>query len=322
MPPMPQELPGSPKILPRARHFKVDQDLVDMQRLLMEARSRTDDWHYPHVGDLSFAYFMVACHLKREEHIRLWHDTEGRLVGYAILGEDPSIDWQALPDYEWSGIEDEAIAWAEDRLDQLRKQDVRQWSGGLMSGARQDNGRRRVFLGKHGFRYSGEFAEVNMLRPLDKPIPEPVLPPRCQVRAVADASDIPKRAAAHREVWQPWTDGNITDEDYAAFMQLPGYNCDLDLVAVASEGVIAATVNGWLDPVNRIGCFGQVGALPAYRRRGMTRAVLLEGLRRMQARGMNRVCISTGVSNVPAIRLYESVGFDIENQYLDYAKIT
>jgi ribosomal protein S18 acetylase RimI-like enzyme len=54
----------------------------------------------------------------------------------------------------------------------------------------------------------------------------------------------------------------------------------------------------------------------------MTRAVLLEGLRRMQARGMNRVCISTGVSNVPAIRLYESVGFDIENQYLDYAKIT
>ena len=64
---------------------------------------------------------------------------------------------------------------------------------------------------------------------------------------------------------------------------------------IAPDGVIAAYVNGWLDPVNRIGDFGPVGALPAYRRQGLTRAVLLEGLRRMQAAGMERVCVSTGV---------------------------
>jgi hypothetical protein len=28
------------------------------------------------------------------EHIRLWHDDTGKLVGYAILGEDPSFDCQ------------------------------------------------------------------------------------------------------------------------------------------------------------------------------------------------------------------------------------
>jgi len=291
-----------------------------MQGLLMEGRSNADDWRYPHVGDLSFSYFMVVCHLKPEEHVRLWHDVEGRLVGYAIFGEDPSFDWQVLPDYEWSGIEAEAMAWAESRLVELRRRDAKHWGGSLVSGARQDNARRRVFLGEHGFRYSGEFAEVNMLRSLDQPIPETALAAGCHVRAVADASDIPQRAAAHREVWQPWTDGDVTDEDYTALTQLPGYNRDLDVIAVAPDGVIAATANGWLDPVNRIGCFGQVGALPAYRRRGMTRAVLLEGLRRMQARGMGRVCISTGVSNVPAIRLYASVGFEVVNQYLDYVR--
>jgi ribosomal protein S18 acetylase RimI-like enzyme len=37
----------------------------------------------------------------------------------------------------------------------------------------------------------------------------------------------------------------------------------------------------------------------------------------MQARAMNRVSVSTGVSNTPAIRLYESVGFIIVNQYLN-----
>ena len=71
---------------------------------------------------------------------------------------------------------------------------------------------------------------------------------------------------------------------------------------------------------NRIGVFGQVGARLACRWQGLTRAVLLEGLRRMQAHGMDRVCVFTGVSNSPALRLYESVGFRIVNRYLDYVK--
>ena len=303
-----------------SRLYETEHDLLQMRGLLTEARSRTDDWHYAHIGDLMWGFFMIACHLNPQEHIRLWHNDEGKLVGYALLGEDPSFDWQVLPEYEWSGIETEAMDWAETCLAELRKRDTQQWSGSLVSGARQDNGRRRMFLGQHGFRYGGEFAEVNMLRPLDKPIPDPGLPTGYQVRAVAE-TEAPNRAAAHRGVWQPWTDGNVSDEDYTHFMQLPGYSRDLDMVTVTPEGVMAATANGWIDPVNRIGCFGQVGALPAYRRRGLTRAALLEGLRRMQERGMNRVCISTGVSNVPAIRLYESIGFEVVNQYLDYVKM-
>ena len=305
---------------PRSRSYEGQEDLLQMQELLSQARSHTDDWRYAHVGELMFAFLLVACHLDPRQHIRLWHRDDGRLVGYAILGEAPSIDWQVLPEQEWAGIETEVMAWAEARLAELRRRDAARWGGGLVSGARQDNGRRRVFLGQHGFRYSGEFSEVNMLRPLDRPIPDSPLLVGCQVRAVADGSDIPRRAAAHRAVWQPWTDGDISDDDYVRFMQLPGYPRDLDLVTLAPDGAFAATVIGWVDRVNRVGCFGQVGALPAYRRRGYMRAALLEGLRRMRACGMDRACVSTGVSNIPAIRLYESIGFEIVNQYLDYVK--
>jgi ribosomal protein S18 acetylase RimI-like enzyme len=112
----------------------------------------------------------------------------------------------------------------------------------------------------------------------------------------------------------------VSDEDYAALMRLPGYHRELDVVAVTPNGVIAAYVNGWIDPLNRIGDFGPVGTLPAYRRQGLTRAVLLEGLRRMQAAGMDRVCVSTGVSNTPAQRLYESVGFSSVNRYHEYVR--
>jgi len=52
----------------------------------------------------------------------------------------------------------------------------------------------------------------------------------------------------------------------------------------------------------------------------MMRAVLLEGLRRLAMRGMDRACVSTGETNIPARSLYESVGFRIVNRYLDYVK--
>jgi len=303
-----------------SRFYETENDLRQMQGLLMEARSRTNDWHYAHVGELMWAFFMVTCHLNPQEYIRLWHDDQGKLVAYAILGKDPSFDCQVLPEYEWSGIEAEAMAWAETRISELRKRDAQKWSGGFVSGARQDDAKRIAFLEQHGFRYSGEFAEENMLRALAEPIPETVVSPGCQVRALAEAGDVSNRAGAQRDVWLPWTVGKVSDDDYARLMRLPGYHRELDVVAVAPDGIIAAYVNGWIDPVNRIGDFGPVGARPAYRRQGLTRAVLLEGLRRLRARGMDRVCVSTGVSNMPALRLYESVGFRIVNRYLDYVK--
>jgi mycothiol synthase len=303
-----------------SRLYETESDLRQMQGLLMEARSRTNDWHYAHVAELMWGFFLVTCHLNPQEYIRLWHDDQGKLVAYAILGEDPSFDCQVLPEYEWSGIEAEALAWAETRVTELRRRDAQKRSGNLVSGARQDDAKRIAFLEQHGFRYRGEFAEVNMLRSLDEPIPETVLPPGCQVRAL-EAGEASDRAEGEREVWLPWTDGNVSGDDYARLMRLPGYHRDLDVVTVAPDGVIAAFVICWIDLVNRIGNLGDVGARPAYRRRGLTRAVLLEGLRRLRARGMDRVCVSTGVSNTPALRLYESIGFRTVNRYLDYVKM-
>jgi ribosomal protein S18 acetylase RimI-like enzyme len=242
-----------------------------------------------------------------------------------MLGEDPAFDWQVLPEYEWCGIEEEALAWAERRLADLCRRDDPLWGGPIVSGARQDHAKRIAFLEQHGFRQGGEFSEVNMLCRLEGRIAEAEVPAGWQVRGMSEADEnlwgeVSNRADVQREVWQPWTVGNVKDEDYANLMTLPGYERELDVVAVGPEGIIGSYVNGWIDPVNGIGDFGPVGAKPAYRRRGLTRAVLLECSRRMQARGMNRVSVSTGVNNTPAIRLYESVGFSIVNQYLEYKR--
>jgi ribosomal protein S18 acetylase RimI-like enzyme len=290
-----------------------------MQGLLMAARSRSGDWRYPHVGDLMWTFFILACHLDPREHIRLWCERDGRLAGYALLDDGPSFDCQVLPDCQGSAIEAEALAWAETRLLELRRRDPGRWAGGLVSGARQDDESRQGFLEAHGFRPAGH-CEVNLMRSLAGPIPAPSTPAGCRVRAVAGAGEASNRAAAQREVWHPWTVGDVSDEDYASLMRLPGYDRDLDVVAVAPDGVMAAYVNGWIDPLNRVGDFGPVGTRPAYRQQGLARAVLLEGLHRMKARGMDRVSVSTGESNAPALRLYQSIGFVIENKTIEYVR--
>ncbi len=302
------------------RLYESEADLHQMLDMLMAARAQTDDWRYAHVGELLFNFFMVECHLDPREFIRLWHDG-GKLAGYVILGEDPSVDLQVLPEYEGRGIESAALDWVEARLVELRARDAKQWGGPLVSGSRQDHSTRIAFLESRGFHVGGEFSEVNMLCSLDEPVSDMTLPDGYQVRSMGNSlEEISNRAAAQRGVWLPWTVGEVNDEQYARFMQLPGYRNDLDVVALAPDGVIAAYVNGWLDPLNRIGDFGPVGALPAYRRQGLTRAVLLECLRRMKILGMNRVCVSTGLTNLPAIRLYESVGFRPVNRYIEYVK--
>ena len=266
-----------------------------------------------------WAFFLVTCQLDPREHVRLWHDAEGKLVGYAMLGVDPPYDWQVLPEQAWAGIEDAALEWAEARLSEVRQRDPSRWPDSLTAGARQDDARRIAFLEGHGFR-RGEYAEVNLLRALDEPFGQTPVPPGFEIRAVTGVAEAPLRALAEHIVWQPWPCGNINGDDYVRLMGLPDYERELDVVAVAPDGTIAAYVNGWLDSVNHIGLLGPVGALPDYRRRGLTRAVLIECLRRMQARGMDRACVSTGEDNVPARRLYESVGFRVVNSYLTHSR--
>lgn len=302
-----------------SRPYKDQDDYIQMQELLMQARQLTSDWRYAHVGELAFNFFMIAIHLNLQDHIRLWHD-DRKLVGFAIIGEDPLFDWQILPGYEWIGIEEEALAWAEARIVDLREDDVNTWGGELVSGSRQDNPERIGFLERHGFTYRGDFSEVNMILSLADPLPVPQVPDGFTIRAFLGSAELAERALIQHDVWQPWSVGDVSEADYEFMTKMPGYDRSLDIVTVSPTGEIAAYVNGWIDPVNKIGDLGPVGAREPYRRRGLTRAAQLECLRRMQEMGMNRACISTGFSNIPAQQLYQSIGFKIVNRYLDYTK--
>ena len=301
-----------------SRAYEGVPDLSNMLDLLMEARSQTNDWHCAHVGELLWNYLVLSSHLPEREHIRLWHDPAGKLAGYALLREDPMLDWEALPRYEAGSFGEEALVWAEGRLAELRARGPEKWKKKLTTGVRVDDAERIAFLERHGFR-PGTYAEVNMIRSLEGPLPQAVVPEGYVMRAV-EARDVHSRAEAERVVWFPYSDGDIPDEDYARLMTLPGYVRELDLAAVTPDGIVASNVNAWPDPVNRIGDFGPVGTRAEHRRQGLQRALMLEGMRRLREHGMERVCVSTGVQNAAAQALYQSVGFRIVNRWQVWEK--
>jgi mycothiol synthase len=301
-----------------SRAYEGVEDLANMLDLLMEARSQTSDWHNAHVGELLWNYLVLSSHLPEREHIRLWHDPAGKLGGYALLREDPVVDWEVLPRYEGTGIDEQALAWAEGRLAELRARDPEKWKKPLGTGARADDAPRIAFLERHGF-HPGKYAEVNMIRSLEEPVPAAVVPAGYVMRAV-EAQDVHSRAEAERVVWFPYSDGDISDENYARLMTLPGYVRELDLAMVTPDGVVASNLNAWPDPVNHIGDFGPVGTRAEHRRKGLQRALMLEGMRRLKEFGMDRVCVSTGVQNLAAQALYQSVGFRIVNRWQEWVK--
>jgi mycothiol synthase len=302
-----------------SRAYRSDHDLALMLDMLQQARHQTSDWRFLHVGELAWNFFQVAIHLDPHQFIRLWFDTE-TLVAFAILGEYPSFEVQVLPAYAWQGIEQDALAWAESRITALRRQDSQLWGGTCTTFARQDDPARQSFLEHHGFNEGGGFSEVNMIRSLKEPIPDPLIPAGFQVRPLSATGELTTRAEVQRQVWQPWSVGICSDADYAYFMTLPPFHRDLDIVAVAPDGSIVSYVNGWIDPLNHVGDIGPLGALEGYRNQGLTRAVIQVCLQTMRGYGMDRVEVSTGIHNTPARNLYQSLGFIPENFNLEYIK--
>ena len=62
------------------------------------------------------------------------------------------------------------------------------------------------------------------------------------------------------------------------------------------------------------------GTHPGFQRKGLGKAVVCEGLRRMKARGMATAIVCAEYDNTAAQKLYESVGFRTVNRMCTYTK--
>jgi mycothiol synthase len=107
---------------------------------------------------------------------------------------------------------------------------------------------------------------------------------------------------------------------HAQFIGSAVYEGERDLFVRSPDGRGASACTIWFDPVNAVGLFEPVGRHPDFQGKGLGKAVMAEGLRRMQAAGMRRAVVGFDPNNAAALASYTSMGFRASCYFVTYRK--
>jgi mycothiol synthase len=154
-------------------------------------------------------------------------------------------------------------------------------------------------------------------RTLAESIPTSVLPEGFTIRSVRSEHEAALLAEVHNSAFTPkWT-----AESYLEVMRSLSFTQEHELVVVAPDGRFAAFLIYWLDPISKSGLFEPVGCHKDFRRRGLTRALMLEGMKRMTEAGMETALVGNKTGNEAASSLYDSLGLKKFSEGLEYTKV-
>jgi ribosomal protein S18 acetylase RimI-like enzyme len=292
------------------RPYRDSSDIARMKRIC--GRSFASD-----PGDMPFGgleWIVFGPHgFPPTEIIEIWEDDRAELVGWALLDRADSFEFRLSGDLSGTSLEREVVEWGERGVIEWRR------NNGLDSRCAVvcwSDDRERIELFAHRGYKPSDHASVLFSRSLDAPIDAPAPPAGWAVRGLSE-SDIDSRAETQYEAFSPGS--KTTPATWRYLMKnAPGYDADLDNVAVNADGVVGAAALVWIDETNEIGEFEPVGTRPRFQRQGLGGAVLLRGLAKMRERGMKTAIVGTNATNAPAIAAYQSVGFKICNRSTEY----
>ena len=175
-------------------------------------------------------------------------------------------------------------------------------------------------LQKQGFaRIQAEPRPPLFQRPLDA-LPAVRLPPGFTVQGVQCREEGRRRAEVTYAAFGVKIGWDAYADNYARFIDSPVYNGAHDLFVRSPTGRGASACTLWLDRMNRVGLFEPVATHPDYQDRGLGKAVMAEGLRRMQAAGMQSAILGFDPNNGAARALYTSMGFQASAYFAIFSK--
>jgi mycothiol synthase len=301
------------------RPYRDECDLEKILSVLVEGRRANNGTYYVHTGDLKW-WLYYTTH-PRWDQLFLWEDAGGDILGWVLF----SPGWRAFdafirPDLRGSAQAEAIYAWAVEGITEIilcegGRQAIRTvWiseKDAVMTG----------WLGRAGFVPDQEYQFMHLMtRPLDDPIPAPSLPEGYRLRPVAGEGEVESRASTQHAAFESDMPLEAYCQRYLHFMHSPVYQPEMDIVIAAPDGRIAAFCILWLDPANRVGLFEPVGVHPDFQRRGLGKAVVQEGLRRMQAYGMCTAIVCSVWHNPAAYKLYRTAGFRTVDVLRTYEK--
>jgi ribosomal protein S18 acetylase RimI-like enzyme len=301
-----------------ARHYQGVEDAAILRSFLvsMQAGAGHACWHR---GDLVWRFFLHSLGHELAETVRLWFDGQGRLQAFAIVtprsrAGNLLFDVQVRPRARSQALYEQVLSWVKAQAEaaapapRLLRTDT---------GVYDTDVEQVVALQGRGFRLVDDEALL-LVRSLQEPIPIPALPAGFRLRPVAGPQEAGPRAQAHRDAFDST---RVTGDAYLRLMGTAGYAAEWDLAAEAPDGSLAAFCLVWPDAASRSGEFEPVGTCPAFRRLGLARALLLEGLRRLAEAGAASAVVGPiDAGEEAALALYRSAGFRPAHRLSTYAR--
>jgi mycothiol synthase len=296
----------------QSRPYREPDDLRKMKALVVEGRKVSPHSGYWHIGVLDWWLYYGAYKAGRdlEDVIILWEDSD-RLMGWVLLEAPEVYDLVVHPSLRGTEIEAYIHAETAKQLRAALKEDERLRGVFLWA----DELALRESLTQQG--YVGADFLIYFTQSLDKPLPTPLLPEGFSFIEAMQPEWVDRRADLHVHAFD---ESEMTGADYAHFMTAPNYDPTLDVVIVAPDGTFAAYAMAWIDPGTGIGDFEPVGTRDTMQRKGLGKAAVLEGLRRMQALGMTIATVLTHIDDAGNIAFYESIGYQKTNVVMLYEK--
>ncbi|HSJ58287.1 MAG TPA: N-acetyltransferase, partial [Anaerolineae bacterium] len=274
-----------------------------------------------HVADLPWR--LTSWALDDPGNVALWEDAQGQLLGWAVM-QLPfwTIDY-ALHPGAGPDLHPALLAWADARARALlRTEHARPaWFVHLFA----HHAERRRDLEQAGFAGQADvgddsWSKVLMRRSASDTVPDCPVPPGYTIRPLAGRDEVDAYVALHRTVFGS---PSMTSGWRTRTLSRPEYVPDLDLVAVAPDGSLAAFCVAWLDTRSDREVSGQIeplGVHDAHRHRGLGRAILYEALRRLHRHGAQQVYVETDNYRDGALAAYTSAGFSLLHDVCVYRK--
>ncbi len=299
--------------------FRDERDLPGMLDVLVRGRQANNGSYYIHTGDLKWWLYYPPLEGEYWDHIYLWDDPEqpGRCLGWALISPNwVGFDVYAQPELRGSERARAMYLWAEEQATHIARE-IGKPTIYMLWGLHTDD-----VLARH-FRQRGYHLRrgyIHLTRELEGAIPETNVPEGFVLRACRGEAEVTARARSQYGAFGSSAAFADYEQRFRNFMHSPVYDPELDVVCVAQDGRVGAFCIVWIDPINRVGLFEPVGTHPDFQRRGLGRAVMLEGLRRLKERGMQAAIVSSNEDNQAGINLYEAVGFQQANRLGTYEK--
>lgn len=277
---------------PIMRCYRNDEDYWRirefLRRVMILNNYRELSWH---VARLDYWWWFGNPHLEKyspEESVFLWEMEDGEIA--AVLSPEPRgvAYLQIHPDFHTEELIDEMIATAEKHLTEAGQDGKLQ----LQFYFDSNDKLQQEVLTRHGFQRveRPNEHEIQHRRSLEGPLPEASVTPGYTVRSLGSGLELLERCYAsglgfHNDDIQFARNNRDHPEWYHDLQSAPLYRRDLDIVAVAADGSIAAFCTAWFDDVSRTAYLEPVATVPAHRKRGLGKAVVLEALHRLKRMG-------------------------------------